>query len=140
MDNCRISCQVMADMENSYSDLIIINLYECRKYHHIDTYYEVKHFQAFFSQSLIAIRTPTSAYRTHAIVTRGLYIHFPIFKVHFFVLRRFFSENYVVIYGQYSTAVCNQERVKKARIRYLYISLNAQHNNNASWKVSKKIV
>ena len=27
MDNCRILCQVMADMENFYDDLIIINLY-----------------------------------------------------------------------------------------------------------------
>ena len=27
MDNCWISCQVMADMENFYDDLIIINLY-----------------------------------------------------------------------------------------------------------------
>ena len=29
MDNCRISCQVMADMEKYYNDLIIINLYAC---------------------------------------------------------------------------------------------------------------
>ena len=29
MDNCWISCQVMADMEKYYNDLIIINLYAC---------------------------------------------------------------------------------------------------------------
>ena len=27
MDNCRISCQVMADMKKVYDDLLIINLY-----------------------------------------------------------------------------------------------------------------
>ena len=27
MDNCWISCQVMADMKKVYDDLIIINLY-----------------------------------------------------------------------------------------------------------------
>ena len=27
MDNCRISCQIMADMKKKYDDLIIINLY-----------------------------------------------------------------------------------------------------------------
>ena len=30
MDNCWISCQVMADTENFYDDLIIINLYKSR--------------------------------------------------------------------------------------------------------------
>ena len=29
MDNCCISCQAIADMENFYDDLIIINLYKC---------------------------------------------------------------------------------------------------------------
>ena len=28
MDNCWLSCQVMADMENLYNDLIILNLYQ----------------------------------------------------------------------------------------------------------------
>ena len=28
MDNCWISCQVMADMKKVYDDLIIINLYD----------------------------------------------------------------------------------------------------------------
>ena len=28
MDNCRISCQVMADMKKIYNDLTIINLYD----------------------------------------------------------------------------------------------------------------
>ena len=30
MDNCWISCQVMADLKKVYDDLIIINLYQCR--------------------------------------------------------------------------------------------------------------
>ena len=32
MDNCWISCQVMADMKKVYDDLIIINLYCCMQY------------------------------------------------------------------------------------------------------------
>ena len=32
MDNCWISCQVMADMKKVYNDLIIVNLYLVRKF------------------------------------------------------------------------------------------------------------
>ena len=32
MDNCCISCQVMADMKKVYDDLIIINLYQKQKF------------------------------------------------------------------------------------------------------------
>ena len=32
------------------------------------------------------------SYRTRAIISRGLYIFYPIFKDHFFVLRRFFQK------------------------------------------------
>jgi hypothetical protein len=35
-------------------------------------------------------------YRTRAIITRGLYIHYPIFELHFFVSMTFFSENSIL--------------------------------------------
>ena len=58
-------------------------------------------------------------YRTRAIITRGLYICYPIFEVHFFAFKEVFSENSGLVYGQYSRAVCNQERVMMARVRYI---------------------
>ena len=60
-----------------------------------------------------------STYRMRAIISRGLYIFYPIFKDHFFVFKEVFSENSVLMYGLYSRAACNQERVIMARIRYL---------------------
>ena len=57
-------------------------------------------------------------YHMRAIITRGLYIYYPIFQVHFFVFKEVFSENSVLLYGQYSRAVCKQERVMMARVRY----------------------
>ena len=47
-----------------------------------------------------------------AIVSRGLYIFYPIFEDHFFVL----------MYGYYSRVVCNQERVIMARGEYLVLT------------------
>jgi hypothetical protein len=38
-------------------------------------------------------------YRTRAILTRGLYISYPIFEDHFFVFKEVFSENSVLMYG-----------------------------------------
>ena len=38
---------------------------------------------------LIPIRI--QMYRTRAIIIRGLYIFYPIFEVHFFVFKEFFS-------------------------------------------------
>ena len=38
-------------------------------------------------------------YRTRAIITRDLYIFYPIFEVHFFVFKEVFSENFVLMYG-----------------------------------------
>ena len=38
-------------------------------------------------------------YRMRAIITRGLYIFYPIFKVYFFVFKEVFSENSVRMYG-----------------------------------------
>ena len=40
-----------------------------------------------------------STYRTRAIISRGLYIFYPIFEDHFFVFREVFSENSVFMYG-----------------------------------------
>ena len=58
-------------------------------------------------------------YRTRAIISRGLYIFYPIFKDNFFVFKEVFSENSVLMYGWYSRAVSNQERVMMARVRYI---------------------
>ena len=38
-------------------------------------------------------------YRTCAIITRGLYIYYPIFEVHFFVFKEVFSGKSVLMYG-----------------------------------------
>jgi hypothetical protein len=59
----------------------------------------------------------TNKYRTRAIISRGLYIFYPIFKDHFVVFKEFFKENYVLMYGLYSRAACNQERLMMARVR-----------------------
>ena len=58
-------------------------------------------------------------YRTSAITSRGLYIFYPISKDNFFVFKEVFSENYVLMYGLYSRAASNQERLMMARVRYL---------------------
>ena len=56
-------------------------------------------------------------YRTRAIISRGLYIFYPIFKDQFFVFKEVFSEIFVLMYGLYSRAACNQERLMMARVR-----------------------
>ena len=63
------------------------------------------------------------SYRTRAIISRGLYIFYPIFKDHYFVFKEVFSENSVLMYGLYSRVACNQERLMMARVRY-FIFLN----------------
>ena len=57
--------------------------------------------------------------RMHAIISRGLYIFYPISKDHFFVYKEVFSENSVLMYGLYSRAASNQERLMMARVRYI---------------------
>ena len=57
------------------------------------------------------------SYRTRAIISRGLYIFYPISKDHFFVFKEVFSENFVLMYGLYSKAAPNQERLMMARVR-----------------------
>jgi hypothetical protein len=51
-----------------------------------------------------------------AIISRGLYIFYPISKDHFFVFKEFFSENSVLMYGLYSRAASNQEQLMMARV------------------------
>ena len=58
-------------------------------------------------------------YRTRAIISRGLYIFYPIFKDHFFVFKDVFLENSVLMYGLYSRAASNQEWPMMARVRYI---------------------
>ena len=61
-------------------------------------------------------------YRTRAIISRGLYIFYSIFKDHIFVLKEFFLENSVLVYGLYSRAGSNQERLMMARIQYIILN------------------
>ena len=44
----------------------------------------------------ISLFFPWNPYRTHAIISHGLYIFYPISKDHFFVFQQFFSENSVI--------------------------------------------
>ena len=48
-------------------------------------------------------------YRTRAIISRGLYIFYPIFEFHIFVFKEVFSENSVLLYDHYSRAFCDQK-------------------------------
>ena len=59
-------------------------------------YYYTKHFHLW-----------NFRYRLRAIISRGLYIFYPIFKDHFFVFKEVFSENSVLMYGLYSRAASN---------------------------------
>ena len=54
--------------------------------------------------------SPHYWYRTRAIISRGLYIFYPIFKDHFFVFKEVFSENSVLMYGLYSRAAFDGAR------------------------------
>ena len=54
-------------------------------------------------------------YRTRAIISRGLYIFYPISKDHLFVFKEVFSENSVLMYGLYSRAASNHDAYDGAR-------------------------
>ena len=56
--------------------------------------------------------------RTRAIIKRGLYIFYPIFKDHFFVSKEVFSEISVLMYGLHSRAAFNQEQLMMVRVQY----------------------
>ena len=49
--------------------------------------------------SAMYLVVPLKVYRTRAIITRGLYIFYPIFEDPFFVFKEVFSENYILVYG-----------------------------------------
>ena len=53
-------------------------------------------------------------YRTCAIITCGLYTFYLLFEV------QLCTVTYVCMYGQYSRAVSNQERVIVARVQYIF--------------------
>ena len=55
-------------------------------------------------------------YRTRAIISRGLYNFFCISKDNFLVFKEVFSENSVPMYGLYSRAASDQERLMMARV------------------------
>ena len=57
-------------------------------------------------------------YRTHAIITRNLYTFHPLFEFQKRFFKGLFSQNSGLMYGQYSRAVSNQERVIVARVWY----------------------
>ena len=44
---------------------------------------------------------------------------FTLFEGHFFDFKEFFSENSVLMYGLYSRAASNQERLMMVRVRYI---------------------
>ena len=71
----------------------------------------------------ISLFFPWNPYSTHAIISHGLYIFYPISKDHFFVFQQFFSENSVIMYGLYLRAVSNQEQLMMACVRYLEMRL-----------------
>ena len=66
----------------------------------------VKIFYFLISKSLVLA---TLQYRTRAIISRGLYISYPISKDPVFVFKEDFSEKYVHMYGLYSRASSNQD-------------------------------
>ena len=59
----------------------------------------------------ISLFFPWNPYRTHAIISHGLYIFYPISKDHFFVFQQFFSENSVIMYGLYSERLVIKSRL-----------------------------
>ena len=59
---------------------------------------------------------PNLIYRTRAIITRGLYTFYLLFEVYLCTV------TFGLMYGQFSRAVSNQERVTVARVWYTYLS------------------
>ena len=65
-----------------------------------DSYYIYQFFPKI-GYILLTMYALLAYYEYHqcAIITRGLYIFYPIFEVHFFVFKDFFLENSVLMYG-----------------------------------------
>ena len=76
------------------------------------------HPKSFFEQDF------DYEYRTRANITRGFYTFYPLFEVHLC------SVTFGLMYGQYSRAVSNQERVIVARVRYLPVLLLCMYCNS----------
>ena len=68
-------------------------------------------------------------YRMRAIITRGLYILNPLFEDQKRFFKEVFQENSIFMYGQYSIAVSNQERVMMARVRCMITDKNTIDRN-----------
>ena len=88
--------------------LVIVNTHIIRG--HWQKFPQRKNGHNMFSQKI---------YRTRGIITRGLYNFTHFLKVKNVFSRSFFSENSAFKYGQYSRAVCNQERDMMARVRQI---------------------
>ena len=71
-----------------------------------DTEIKVANVVAHHDKLLTKLR-----YRTRAIITRGLYIFYPLFEVQKLFSRGFFVK---------ILALCIQERVMMARVRYMF--------------------
>ena len=75
---------------------------------------------------------PDYEYRTSAIISRGLYIFYPISKDHFFVFKEVFSENYVLMYGLYSRAAYDGARtVFKTELRAFDFVFLSKHGDSS---------
>jgi hypothetical protein len=70
----------------------------------------------FSVTSVLELDGANLIYRTRAIISRGLYIFYPIFKDHFFDFKEFFPENSVLMYNLYLRVASNQERLIMARV------------------------
>ena len=73
------------------------------------------------------------AHRTHAIISRCLYIFTPFSKTISLFLRRFFSENSVLMYGLYSRAAYDGARTVSSLISNIEIYRPCR-NNISHWK------
>ena len=62
-------------------------------------------------------------YHMRAIISRGLYIFYPISKDHFFVVKEVFSENSVLMNGLYSRAAYDGARTVSKSIFPIYVNL-----------------
>ena len=67
----------------------------------------------------VVLKTAFFAYRTRAIISRGLYIFYPISKDHCFVFKEVFSAISVLMDWLYLRAASNQKRLMMARVRYI---------------------
>ena len=77
-------------------------------------------------------QTKLYKYRTRAIITRGSHNLNPLFKGQKRFFKEVFSENSVSAYCYYSTAVCNQERVKMADVWLIFfLNLSKSHDSKA---------